>query len=348
MNEVTAILNATDFLEEKVGFLRHPRAYTDTENVEVIETHMSFIFLTDKFVYKLKKPVSFGYLDFSTREARYKYCLEEVRVNAPLAEDTYLGVIPIRYSHGRMGLKGSGTIVDWLVKMKRLPSQMMLDAAIKAGTVRHAMLAGVVEKLVGFYQGSASIYPDASEYRARILRDIERDEADLLNQKFNLDTSVVLAVSRRLFHFVSSYAFVFDERIAGGRVIDAHGDLRPEHICLGPSPLIIDRLEFNAEFRVMDIAEELCFLAIECERLGSAEVGTMFVNFYQLRTQDRIPEMLVNFYRARRALLRAKLSICHLLEEKYRANSPKWIERCESYLHVADVCSRQLPFLSGN
>lgn len=348
MDEVTAILTTSDFLEEKVGFLSDPRTYGDTENVEVIETHMSFVFLTDRFVYKLKKPVSFGYLDFSTREARHKYCLEEVRVNAPLAEDTYLGVVPVRYLNGRMGLKGSGTVVDWLVKMKRLPSHMMLDAAIKADSVRNTMLAGVVEKLVGFYQGSAAVHPDVSEYRARILRDVERDEADLLSQKFNLDPSVVLAVSRRLFHFVSGYAFVFDERIADGRVVDAHGDLRPEHICLGPRPLVIDRLEFNAELRVMDIAEELCFLAIECERLGSAEIGTMFVNYYQLRTQDRIPEMLVNFYKARRALLRAKLSIGHLLEEKYQANSKKWIERCESYLHLADRYSRQLPFLSGN
>ena len=348
MNEVTAILNATDFLEEKVGLLRHPQAYGDTENVEVIETHMSFVFLTDKFVYKLKKPVSLGYVDFSTREARHQYCLEEVKVNAPLAEDTYLGIIPIRYWHGRMGLRGGGTVVDWLVKMKRLPAQMMLDAAIESGTVRNSLLAAVVEKLVDFYQASAPIYPDASEYRRRILRDIERDEADLLNQKFKLDTSVVVAVSRRLFHFVSGYTFIFDERISAGRVVDAHGDLRPEHICLGPRPVIIDRLEFNAELRVMDIAEELSFLAIECERLGSAEIGTMFVNFYQLRTRDRIPEMLVKFYKARRALLRAKISISHLLEEKYRANSRKWIERCESYLRVADVYSSQLPFLSGN
>ncbi len=348
MNESIAILNTTDFLDEKIEFLKHPQSYRDTEKVEVTETHLSLVFLTDHYVYKLKKPVSLGYLDFSTREARYKYCLEEVKVNEALADGTYIGIVPIKYLHGQMRLKGRGITVDWLVKMKRLPGEMMLDSAIESRTVRNTMLEEVIEKLVVFYMTSTPLYPDAAEYRKRILRDIELDEAELLNKKFNLDSSIVFAVSSRLFHFVTSYGDVFDERIAEGRVIDAHGDLRPEHICLGPKPVIIDRLEFNPELRIMDIAEELSFLAIECERLGSGETGQMFFNFYQLRTGDKIPEMVINFYKAKRAFLRAKLSINHLLEEKYRSNSEKWTQRCETYLRMADVYCKQLPFLSGN
>ncbi|MEX1241098.1 MAG: hypothetical protein WEB30_15345, partial [Cyclobacteriaceae bacterium] len=127
MKESLVTSGNTDFLNEKAEFLSRKETYGDTKEVEVIETHMSLLFLTDRFVYKLKKPVSFDFLNFSTREARQKYCMEEVSVNKALAGDVYIGLIPITLFHAEMQLGGEGEVIDWLVKMKRLPKEHMLD-----------------------------------------------------------------------------------------------------------------------------------------------------------------------------------------------------------------------------
>ena len=328
-------VDSTPSLKEKTDFLLHPDTYGDTSTVEVIETHMSLVFLTDRFVFKLKKPVSFPFLDFSTPLARQKYCNEEVRINRPLGGDTYLSVLAITSVNGHLSLNGKGDPVDWLVKMKRLPAEQMLHHAIRANSVDPDALHAAAEKLADFYIGSHSLYPDTDGFRRALIQDIEHSSSDLLRNSFKLNKSVVLGIETELLHFLIKHEDLFDTRIGEGRVVDAHGDLRPEHICLTRIPVIIDRLEFNPGLRIMDIAEELSFLAMECDVLGANAVGDVFMNVYKAESGDEIPPPLIRFYKARRAFLRAKLSINHLLERRYLADRAKWQTRCEAYLGVA-------------
>jgi len=342
MKESIALAENTHSLNEKTSFLSRPETYGDTSMVEVIETHMSLVFLTDRFVYKLKKPVSFDFLDFRTLEARYKYCVEEVNINQHLGGDTYIGVVPVSSVHGEMQLDGEGEVADWLVKMKRLPADRLLKTAIKEGTVRKEWLDLAAEKISDFYLCSHPVYDlDCAQFRSTIMRDIELNSAGLLDNCFKLNKAMIISIATDLLHSIIKYAYLFDQRITGGKVIDAHGDLRPEHICLGPEPVMIDRLEFNRDLRIMDVAEELSFFAMECEVMDASAVGQLFINVYKIKSGDEIPDRLIHFYKAKRALLRARLSIYHLLEEKYLSDSSKWIGKCEAYLQAAAACCKK-------
>jgi len=240
-------------------------------------------------------------------------------------------------------LNGQGETIDWLVKMKRLPEEHMLHTAIMKGTLRNDWVQQAAEMLVDFYLVSLPAKTDSQHYRQQIIKDIERNSEELLRDEFNLPDSVIISITTDLLHFAIKYADLFDQRIKDGRIVDCHGDLRPEHICLAPKPVIIDRVEFNRELRIMDVAEELSFLALECEMLMSPATGQLFINSYHWKSRDKIPEMLICFYKAKRALLRAKLSIHHLLEKKYLMDEQKWKSRCEAYLKAAAMYCGQLP-----
>jgi len=340
-NQITTGLVNSHSLNEKVKFLSDKETYAGTSSVEVLETHMSWIFLTDQYAFKLKKPVRYEFLDFTSINSRYNYCKEEVQINKPLAGDIYLDVIPLVVYNGVLQLNGEGVTIDWLVKMKRLPLEYMLHTAMSNGTVRNDWVQQAAEMLVDFYLASPPVKIDPQHFRQQIVNDIEINSADLLREEFKLPKSLIIGVTTDLLHFTVKNADLFDRRIAEGRIVDGHGDLRPEHICLAPKPVIIDRIEFNRDLRIIDIAEELSFLALECEMLVSPFIGQLFLNVYKWKSLDKIPETLICFYKAKRAFLRAKLSILHLLEKKYQTDEQKWKNRCSAYLQAADAyCER--------
>ena len=341
MNPVVSSVGKAVSLEDKVSFLSNPESYTNTQGVQVRETHMSFVFLTDTCVYKLKKPVCYDFLDFRTQEARHRYCKEEVRINRILARDVYLGVVSMRWAEEHLNLGKKGEVVDWLVKMRRLPDEYMLDSALKNRTVSLPWIQKAAEKLAEFYVKSPPVSMDDVQYRQRIKKKIESVTDDLLLKEFHLCQPQVIGICLDLLRFLMHYPHLFDQRISDGRVKECHGDLRPEHISLFPEPVMIDRIEFDRDLRVMDIAEELSFLALECEVLGFPETGETFIHFYRLRSKDNIPEQLIFFYKAQRALLRAWLCIHHVLEEAYRSEELKWRSNSEAYLHIASAyCDR--------
>jgi aminoglycoside phosphotransferase family enzyme len=328
--------NDTDSLQSKVDFLRRPESYGDTERVEPMETHMSWVFLTEKHAYKLKKPVSYEFLDFNSVETRRQFCMEEVSINKPLGGDTYLTVVPLTVSQGVLCLDGTGKVVDWLVKMKRLQNEHMLHNVILQKAVRYDWVQQAAEMLAEFYIQSPPASIDAKEFKHRIIQDIKKNSDELLRREFRLSSALVVGIAASLLHFVMEYRDLFDSRVAEGRIVDGHGDLRPEHICLAPKPVVIDRIEFDKNLRLIDVVEELSFLALECEALGSSSAGQLFLNVYKWKSKDKMPDKLIAFYKAKRAFLRAKLSISHLLERKYARNKEKWITSCDRYLQLCE------------
>lgn len=331
------MISAADIaLESKVAFLRQPTSYPEPAyRVEAIETHMSWIFLTDGYAYKLKKPVRYDFLDFSTLAARRFYCEEEVRLNRRLAVDVYLGVVALNLdASGHLQLGDETNAIDWLIKMRRLPTRQMLDYAIKHRSLTDHEMVKVAARLAEFYADSACIALDTHAYRQQLKERIIHHREKLCSPEYKLPADQITRICAAQLSALKNMAPLFDERVLSGKIIEGHGDLRPEHICLNASTDIIDCLEFSYDLRVIDRADELAFLALECERLGAPDAGALLLRTYSELSGDMPAAELIDFYQSDRACLRAAIAIRHLDEEQFRY-SPQWPRRAREYLRLA-------------
>lgn len=323
-------------IDRKVAFLRSPAAFDGVREVRAVETHMSWVFLAGSFAYKLKKPVRLPYLDFGAVETRRRDCEEEVRLNRRLAAGVYIGVVPLTLkTDGGMAIGGSGAAIDWLVKMHRLPDAGMLDRLIATGTVSMARVRSLVARLVGFYRAAPAVDWGPGECARRLARDVADVAAELVQSRYDLPAARIRTVVEAQRVYLTRAAQVFDRRVAEGRVVEGHGDLRPEHVCLDPGPVVIDCLEFNRDLRLLDAVDELAFLALECERLGDPGLGARILELYAELGGDAFEPQLAAFYRCHRACVRAKLAVWHLRDPQL-ADTRKWIARALSYLQLAD------------
>lgn len=323
-------------LEARLGFLRRPDAYPEAPaRVEAVETHMSWVFLTDTHAWKLKKPVRYAYLDFSTAEARRLDCEEEVRLNRRLAADVYLDVVPlVRDAEGKLSLGGAGQPEDWLVRMRRLPAHRMLDRVLRAGTVTRSEIDRLARRLARFYAAAAAEPVTPAAYRQSLGERIEDNLHALSGPEFGLPPDLPQGLARFQLGFLRENAGLFDRRADEGRIVEGHGDLRPEHVCLLGEPVVIDCLEFNRGFRILDPADELGYLALECERLQASHVGRWLLDGYGEASGDLPPAALLHFYQSCRAVLRAKLALWHLHDDG-RHPPGKWIAVARDYLEWA-------------
>lgn len=334
-------------IEEKVDFLRRADVYPEpTGRVDVKETHMSWVFLTDNHAYKLKKPVRSAFLDYSTPEARRRTCEAEVKLNRRLAANVYCGIVPLTLTvGGAMRLGGEGEAIDWLVKMWRLPESRMLDHAIAAKTVAKDDARRVGALLAHFYSTAPVAAMSRAEYRRQMAAEIRNNYQELSRPELSLPGEWLDATTTAQWNMLQNEPGLFDERVAAQRIVEAHGDLRPEHICLGPPPVVIDCLEFSRALRVLDAASEIAFLWLECERLGAPEVGRMIFASYCDGSGDRPPAALMKFYVSYHACVRAKVAVWHLNDHQID-HPAKWIEKAGHYLRLAAASLANAP-LSG-
>lgn len=323
-------------LEHKVACLRRPETYPDPPTrVETIETHMSWVFLTDRLVYKLKKPIRYDVLDFSTRELRLRSCRREVRLNRRLAPHVYLGVVPLTLEPGRrLRLEGTGVKVDWLVKMRRLPEDRVLERRIVEGSVQRPEVDPAAALLAAFYAGASPAPVDGVGYGGHLREGIRADRDELVKEVYALPVEEIERIADAQLSYVDRAHTTLDLRVEQGRVVEGHGDLRPEHIFLTDPPAVIDCLEFSRDLRIQDPLDELTFLALECTRLGGSEVGGWFLETYRDRTGDHPPPGLIAFYWRYRALRRAKVAVWHL-RDTARDDADRWRARAAWYLRAA-------------
>ena len=323
-------------LDAKVAFLRLPGSFPEASyRVEARETHMSWVFLLDTCVYKLKKPVRYDCLDFRSLAARRFYCEEELRLNRRLAPDVYLGLVSLNVDPlGHLELGGSGEPVDWLVRMRRLPGAHMLDALIQRGALREDDLGRLAATLAAFYRVLPPEYPDPADFRARLCRHIEDDAAGLASGPGALPPALVGPVAAAQLATVGRLADAIDARIRDGRIVEGHGDLRPEHVCLEHTVSVIDCLEFARALRVLDVADELAFLSLECERLGAPAAAASLLDRFWRLAGDRPPPALVSFYKSYRSTARGYIALRHL-DEPHLRHSGHWRRRATHYLQLA-------------
>ncbi|MCC6949726.1 MAG: hypothetical protein IT539_18370 [Bradyrhizobiaceae bacterium] len=322
-------------LAEKVAFLSRDKAYgLSGEAVAARETHMSWVFLTRDRVFKLKKPVRFPYLDFSTLAKREAACRAEFRLNRRLAPDIYLDVVPLVATAKGLSIGGSGSVVDWLVVMRRLDTRLMLDELIAAGRVETAQLDGLVAVLTQFYRRAAPVHLPAATHLLDWGRALDYNRRVLLDPRLGMPAGRVRWIDRVQRRFLDFHAETLLARVRSNHIVDGHGDLRPEHIWLGHPVRIIDCLEFNPRLRAVDPYDEVAFLCLECERLGAPWIGNYLKQRMTRALRDGPAEELFAFYRCHRAALRARLAIAHLLEPNPRTPE-KWPRQARAYLALA-------------
>jgi len=292
--------------------LLDPAAYPHpVDAVELVQTHISFVLLAGEFVYKFKKPVDFGFLDFSTLDKRKACCEQELILNRRLSPDIYLGLVRVTAEADNLALDGGGEVVEYGVKMVRMPEERMMSRIIGRGELNHGHIESLVRILVPFYERaerSAEIdrYGTAESVAVNVLENFDQTRDFIGNG----------ALSREQFDSISAYARSFlarDElfaaRIAAGRIRDCHGDLYSANICLADKVYIYDCIEFNRRFRYCDVASDVAFLAMDLDFHGLEELAALFIDlFVKASGDDSLMDML-NFYTCYRAYVRGKIGL---------------------------------------
>ena len=314
-------------LEAKVAFLRSLCEPHD----EAIETHFAWVFLIADRAWKLRKPVLRDTMDFRSLEARRLDSIADIRLNRRLAPDIYLGTVPLtRTADGQCAIDGPGEIVDWLVCMRRLDRARLLDAQLARGPVDPEALRPVVRLLADFYRAAAPAISNGAAFVDRVERQVEANHRVLATAGIS---GVEMLIARQR-ESIAKHSTLLAQRAADGCVVEAHGDLRPEHVFMDASPAIIDCLEFDRELRVLDRAEELSFLYLECTRMGHEATGRALLRDCLAQLADHATDGLLHFYRSHRAATRAKLYV-------WRASEPdggtpgEWLGRAGEYVRSA-------------
>lgn len=323
-----------------IDSLKHPEAYPhDTGEITLLQTHISYVLLAGDYVYKIKKPVDFGFLDFTTLAKRKYYCEEELRLNRRLCPEIYLEVVPVKSSGQSFYLGGdAGETVEYAVKMVRMPEERMMNNIISSGRLTSGMLDQIVDLLVPFYQsapGGAEISkagsPDAVGGNFR--------ENFQQTERFVGDP----ALSREQFTAISSYAEeflsrenLFHQRQTEGRIRDGHGDLHSANICLADKVYIFDCIEFNPRLRYCDVASDVAFLAMDLDYHGLADMTAGFIDGFARKSGDSNLHDVLNFYKCYRAYVRGKIGLftAHAPEIDAATRSAG-MKRAERYFRLA-------------
>ncbi len=293
-----------------VDALLKPQTYVEKPgHIELIQTHISFVFLTDKYVYKVKKPVNFGFLDFSTLEKRRFYCQKELDLNRRLCKDMYLEVVPITKLGETVKIGGDGEPVEYTLKMKRLPQDKIMTRLLKEGKVDKKLMDQIAEIIVDFH-AKAETNNHISEVGSFATVKTNWDEN--LEQTRNLigktiSTDDFYLVSEKVHGFMAKNEALFEKRLADGRVKDCHGDMHSGNIFITDHVYIFDAIEFNERFRFCDVASDMAFLAMDLDFRRRADLSEFFVEKYTEYSKDVELLQLLSFYKCYRAYVRGKV-----------------------------------------
>lgn len=317
--------------------------------VERVETHFAWVFLTPRNAYKLRKPVRYGGLDTRSIAIRRASCDEELRLNQELAPGVYLDVLRLAASpDGQMTLgeaqppdgASAGQTIDWVLHMRRLPTKRMFDFIIREGSLQMGDLRSLAAHLEAFYSRGPGLPISGPSYCRRLRAATRRNCEELLAaQSRDVDVLAVAEAAGLQQQWIDAHRGQLEQRAEQRLIRDCHGDLKPEHVCFGPPVSVIDRLEFDPELRVLDPIEDLGFLWLECERLGAVDPGEWLVRHFVASSGARVALSLLYFYLSNRALTRAKLAVWRLARP---ADTPAdWPSRLRYYVERALTAMRQ-------
>lgn len=320
----------------KLEELKTPDAYPhEAGEVKMLETHISWVFLAGEYAYKVKKPVKFSFLDFSTKEKRREYCEEEVRLNRRLSPEIYLGVVPIAKEGGKTRFGGEGKILDYAVKMKRMEEGRTMDAVLAEGGVDRANVEELASALAEFH-GAVPAIQDPAFNSPEMVKEQVEDLASVRGAVENAcgmgaKIDFILGKSAK---FIEENEKLMRNRQVDGMVRECHGDLHSGNVFVAEKKYIFDCIEFNEEFRFIDVASDVAFMAMDLDAKGNEGLSGVFVGKYLELSGDPDLEKLLDFYKCYRANVRAKVAALGYLQnptEEGKENMEKYLLLAEKY-----------------
>jgi len=322
--------------------LRNPAIWPDDpESVQLIETHISWVLLTREFAWKIKKPVTFDFLDFATLEQRKHFCEEELRLNRRTAPNVYLDVVPICGNAADPVIGGTGEPIEYAVRMKRFDDDQLLSRMVSEGRLEARQVDALAEHIAAFHASLPGIGDDLPYSRADRIRDDAIDNFKTI-ERLAVGDARQAEELRQLRVWTESeaerLADTFDRRRLGGFVRECHGDLHLGNIVeLDSGPCLFDGIDFNPGFRWSDVISEIAFLVMDLEEHGQPQLARRLLNRYLERTGDYAGLAVLRFYLVYRAMVRAKVDAIQLGDAS-RASSQRRSLRREfgTYLDVAD------------
>jgi hypothetical protein len=323
-----------------IDFLLLPSSYPHSPvQIEHIQTHASDVFMAPPFVYKIKKPIDLGFLDFSTLEKRRYYCEKEVELNRRLCSSTYLGIEEISLRKGLLGLGKGDQTVEYAVKMNMLPEKYFLQNLLSENKVYETHFIRIANKLANFYKDQKSTKEIREYGRAEKIK-VNIDENLILSKNFIGETISQAAYSA--FKFYNDYFFenksdLFRIRMERGFIKDCHGDLRLEHINFRSEDIcIFDCIEFNERFRYIDIASDIAFLGMDLDFNNYYSFSKFFVSEMSRVMKDDSIYSVLDFYKCYRAYVRGKVESLKALESEVPTNERELaLKKAESYFKLA-------------
>jgi uncharacterized protein len=325
--------------KEQVEYLMNRCTLPDTcNNAQLRETHISWIILTDKYAFKIKKPVSFSFLDFSTLEKRKFYCRQELKLNRRLAPEMYLKVIPV--TKAMAGAESQGDeVLDHAVQMKRMDNSLEMDLMLKKDQVTMSHIDKLAEKIAVFHQ------------KARVLKnvfstllfheryaDIEQVSAFLAERSGEEWRQKIDICVRKSYVYLNSIRNLSNHRVITGFQKDCHGDLNASNIFLYDDPVIFDCIEFNSDYRRIDVLNDIAFLCVDLEFFGKPEMSERFYRKYlefNGQQDDPLSRKLFMYYKSYRANIRAKVTLMNMMEHENERDVQQ-LEDVKKYIGLMD------------
>ncbi|MEA2039063.1 MAG: gluconokinase [Thermodesulfobacteriota bacterium] len=323
--------------------LQNPDSLPDkTKNVSVVQTHISTVFVADDFVYKVKKPVNFGFLDFSTLEKRHYYCNQEVKLNRRLARDIYIDVLPVTFDGKTYTMIDSeGEAVEYAVKMKRVPDENLMKSVFERKELGKDHLKTIADVLARFHSnalGSSEIDEFGRPEKFKINTDENFEQVEkyigvsIWEKEFN-------SLKTWTEDFYGTNQDLFLKRIEQGKIRDCHGDLHMEHICLLENLPILDCIEFNDRFRYSDVIADIAFLLMDLEYHGGETFSRFLWEEYKKRAGEageKEVDLLLTFYKVYRAFVRGKVNTFQVDDEAIgKDKKNEAVERAKRYFRLA-------------
>jgi len=273
---------------------------------KVIQTHTSWVLLLKDVVYKIKKPVNFGFLDYSTLEKRKEMCHKEVELNRRLCPWVYIGVVPISEVNGKWVIENDENVVEYAVKMRRIPDDAILSNRLSTATEED--LKRVAKVVADFHTRAKRV----DEFGKMEVMKYNTDENFSQTEKYvgvTISKEDYEFIKKKTNEFYEKHAGIFEKRIKEGRIRDGHGDIRAEHVAfLKEGVCIFDCIEFNDRFRYGDVLNDMCFLSMELEYFGKENLAKAYEEEYRRISQDPDFDLMLPFFKCYRAYVRGKVN----------------------------------------
>ena len=331
--------------KEVTDALLNPEAYPENPGeISLIQTHISFVFLTKNFVYKMKKAVNFGFLDFSTPEKRCFFCKKELELNKRLCSDVYLEVVTINKSN-TIKINGPGDAIEYALKMKRLPQEKIMTMLLKQNKI-HDKTIDELAKIIAQFHSNAQNSSEINQYGSIKVIKINWDENFAQTSKYinqTISQAEFQFIQTKIKGFMETNKPLFESRIKNVKIRDCHGDMHSGNIFITEPICIFDAIEFNDRFRYSDVASDVAFLAMDLDFQERHGLSEYFINRYITYSKDQDLGKVLPFYKCYRAYVRGKVISFKLDDPNIAAEEKKTATKeAQDYFKLAAYYAKEL------